>query len=300
MVLKIKIVVISICLNILNFCSFNNTDFVDHKIKEKTLMEIKFVYVAKGPFKHGTENKIKNIDYDYWIMKYEVTNKQYYDFLKIQLNNKALYIKGDSVKINYKGDSLKYKNNFLRPKGEYLIKILDNRIFIKSDTLYLDTAYSDHPVTEVTWFGATAFCKYYGFQLPDRFEWEKAARGMTGWDYPWGNTLDSNRANYHNSGDPFDNGTTPVGFYNGQNYHGYQTIDSPSPYGCYDMAGNAWEYTNSTLFNDMAVYYGGGGGYLYHTGAMIKSNYFSSFGYGCFPFRIDRPFKSDGFRCIIK
>lgn len=250
------------------------------------------MYVTKGKYTQGIKNKVENIPYNFWIMKYEVTNKQYYDFLVTALKDSIVYRDNDTIKISYAGDEC-------RKKGIYVAKILDDRIFYKQGRLVLDTTYSNHPVTEITWFGATVFCKYYGFSLPDKFEWEKAARGSTGWNYPWGNTLKPNRVNFHNSGDPFDNGTTPVGFYNGQNYKGYQTVDSPSPYGCYDMAGNAWEYTNTSILPGMPFTLGGGGGYLYHTGAMCQSWYFSLFGYPIPP-RFDRPFKSDGFRCVVK
>jgi formylglycine-generating enzyme required for sulfatase activity len=107
----------------------------------------------------------------------------------------------------------------------------------------------NHPVTMVTWFGAKAYCEFYGWRLPLEIEWEKAARGTDGRAYPWGNEISSFNANYYHSDDPFDRlfaglgGTTPVGFFNGGNYAGYQTIDSPSPYGLYDMAGNVWQWT---------------------------------------------------------
>lgn len=251
-----------------------------------------FVFIPKGNYTFGIYDEIKSINYDYWIMKYEVTNLQYYTFLKQALNDSFLKIKDDTIVWNYPGDKLRMKKN-------YTAKILDDRIFLRNGILMLDTIYAQHPVTEVTWFGATSFCRWYNFQLPDIYEWEKAARGMTGWDYPWGDTLENNRANYHNSEDPFDNGTTPIGFYNGQNYKGYQTKDSHSPYGCYDMAGNAWEYTNTTLTPTIPFTEGAGGSFLYHTGAMCKSWYFSKFGYPI-PIKSDRPFKSDGFRCIIR
>ncbi|MBK7638809.1 MAG: SUMF1/EgtB/PvdO family nonheme iron enzyme [Bacteroidetes bacterium] len=261
-------------------------------IKDTIINNFQFVSVPKGEFTYGINDEIKSIDYDFFIMKYEVTNQQYFDFLKATIEKKILKIKKDTIVWYYEGDNL-------RPKGYYTAKILDDRIFYRNNKLQLDTIYSNHPVTEVTWFGSTVFCNWYQLKLPDQFEWEKAARGMTGWNYPWGDTLDSRNSNFHDSGDPFDNGTTPVGFYNGQTYKGYQTINSSSPYGCYDMAGNAWEYTNSLLDPKYAYPIGAGGGYLYHTGAMTQSWFRSTFGLP-YPNRIDRPFKSDGFRCIIK
>ncbi len=48
--------------------------------------------------------------------------------------------------------------------------------------------------------------------------------------------------------------TTPVGFYNGQNYEGFQTTDSPSPYGAYDMSGNVEEWTSTPYLVDNPEY----------------------------------------------
>lgn len=261
-------------------------------IEGKQFRGFSFVKVPKGSFTYGPYDEKKDIDYDYWIMQYEVSNEAYYAFLLEALKDQSFRINKDTVQWEYSGDSL-------RAKKFYTAKILDSRIYYANDSLYLDTNYAKHPVTEISWFGATAFCQWYNFTLPNQYEWEKAARGNTGYNYPWGDNLESNRANYHDSGDPFDNGTTPIGFYNGQNYNGYQTINSPSPYGCYDMAGNAWEYTNSTIFPDLPYVEGGGGGYLYHTGAMTQSWFRSRFGYP-YPVRPDRPFISDGCRCIKK
>ena len=107
----------------------------------------------------------------------------------------------------------------------------------------------------MTWIGAWGFSHYYGLRLPTREEWLKAARGTNDWGYSYGPEGALNRGNTGNSGDPWDpvvtgstgytNETTPVGFYNGQNYQGYQTIDSPSPYGTYDQDGNVREFTYS-------------------------------------------------------
>lgn len=250
--------------------------------------------IPKGPFTFGINDRIRFINYDFWMMKYETTNQLYIKFLNdyIKYGNKDLVVKNNTIVGNYSGDSI-------RPAGNYILKRLDHKITYKDSIFILDPSFSNHPVTGVTWFGAKKFCDFYHFELPDRHEWEKAARGMTGNNYPWGDSLFSNAANFHNSGDPFDNGTTPVGFYDGKINIGYQTIDNKSPYGCYDMAGNAWEYTNSILIHNRSYLEGGGGGYLYHTGAMCQSWFFSILGNEDST-NIDRSFISDGFRCIVK
>jgi formylglycine-generating enzyme required for sulfatase activity len=104
-------------------------------------------------------------------------------------------------------------------------------------------------MTMVSWFGAQGYCEYNGWRLPTEKEWEKAGRGEDTRPFPWGEEIKRENANFYASRDPFEkmmsfgSRTTPVGFYNGASYDGYETLDSASPYGLYDMAGNVWQWT---------------------------------------------------------
>jgi formylglycine-generating enzyme required for sulfatase activity len=97
---------------------------------------------------------------------------------------------------------------------------------------------ADHPVTRVNLRAAWAFCHWAGCRLPTEVEWEKAARGTDGREYPWGNEW---REGCCNSREANVLGTTPVGYYEA----------GASPYGVYDMAGNAWEWTDGWLISDV-------------------------------------------------
>jgi serine/threonine-protein kinase len=94
------------------------------------------------------------------------------------------------------------------------------------------------PVTQVNWNQARAFCAYAGGRLPTEDEWEKAARGSSGRDYPWGDDLDCARANWGN----FDNEGPCAGKNPGRPVAVGSYPQGASPYGALDMAGNVWEW----------------------------------------------------------
>jgi len=155
---------------------------------------------------------------------------------------------------------------------------------------------SNQPVVEVSWYDCVKWCNarsekehltpaYYtdtaqtnvyrtgrddlaakvdwnanGYKLPTEAEWEKAARGgRENAGYPWGDTLDGTKANYYSSGDPFDEGTTPVIYYNGkQRIRDSNAImeNMANGYRLYDMAGNVyewcWDWYGELATNDAA------------------------------------------------
>ena len=96
----------------------------------------------------------------------------------------------------------------------------------------------DYPIVGISWKGATAYCEWLSkrlnssFFLPTEAQWEKAARGTDGREYPWGKSSPTgDRANFYGNTDGYKY-MAPVGsFPNGA-----------SPYGALDMAGNVWEW----------------------------------------------------------
>lgn len=236
------------------------SDIVNVNVNTGNSGDFEWCDVPVGEYSWGEEVEIQIIDYDYQIMKYEITNAEYKQYLNEALEMGSVWLTGNYVVGHYPGDenisagnqSL-YHLGFPSSSTCARINFYNGEFLIYEPSGYNNGEFDNHPVAWVSWFGAWAFAQHYDLRLPTEQEWEKAARGITGYEYPWGNSISGDRANYEYSGDPWDNSTTLAGYYNGQN----GTTDSPSPYGVYDMCGNVFEWTDSWLNSGYRVLRGG-------------------------------------------
>ena len=172
----------------------------------------------------------------FYISTTLVTNRQYCDFLNAVKSLGLIELRGGTV----------YVLGQDQPFCDIYPYDSDSRISWDGSAFTVLPGKADHPVLEVSWFGAAVYCGFYGYRLPTEAEWEYAARaGLKYFKYPWGNNPDPSKANWWDSGDPFESGsypwTTPVTYY------------PPNAYGLHDMAGNLWQWCSDRY---SPTYYG--------------------------------------------
>jgi formylglycine-generating enzyme required for sulfatase activity len=178
------------------------------------------IYVPEGEFLMGSKDADRKAADDekpahtvyldaFWIDRTEVTNARYIQFLNTLGDYRGTCGEHDCV--------------------ETVLEDKDSHILHREGRYVVESGFEDHPVIEVTWYGAQAYCEWAGVRLPTEAEWEKAARGIDGRLYPWGNNApDCDKAQYADcSGMTVPVGSKPAG---------------ASPYGALDMAGNVWEW----------------------------------------------------------
>lgn len=170
--------------------------------------EVEMVLVPEGEFIMGQDDTNLEVGPShivyldaYYIDKYEVTNSQY-----------RACVDAGVCEAQEKGS-----NTFENPE------------------------FDSHPVVNINWDMAKAFCEWRGGHLPTEAQWEKAARGTDGRTYPWGEEepMDETQTfgnfkyeGYKMDSQGFDGNTVPVGSYE----------KGVSPFGAYDMIGNVYEW----------------------------------------------------------
>jgi formylglycine-generating enzyme required for sulfatase activity len=185
------------------------------------------VMISGGTFKMGDiqgggdsdEKPVHNVSIDKFAMgKFEVTNAEFVKFLN------AVKRRGD--------------NN--EPWFETKAEDSDSHITGSVGNFKIETSYENHPMIEVSWYGATAYAKWLSdqtgkkYRLPTEAEWEYAARAGTTTKYWWGNDIGNNHAVCDGCGSKWDNkSTAPVGSF------------AANKFGLYDTSGNVWEWTCS-------------------------------------------------------
>jgi formylglycine-generating enzyme required for sulfatase activity len=179
------------------------------------LPDIDWVEVPAGEFKCGENKKLVSLP-EFRIARYPITNAQYQCFID---------------------------------DGGY-----DSPEWWEGLSRHLDPArpgwnHQNHPRETVSWYEAVAFSRWldarlrtprnlpagWEVRLPTEQEWEKAARGTDGREFPWGN-FNAGRTNineqFKNAGPHYLGQTSAVGIY----------PQGASPCGALDMAGNVWEW----------------------------------------------------------
>jgi len=201
-------------------------------------------------------NPISHGGFSGQMSKYETTNSQYCQFLNVALASGDITVSSNVV----------YGANGSNPGADFVDEIYfdtcctadsDSQITYSSGTFSVRSRdgydMSNHPVVEVSWYGATAFCNYYGWRLPTEWEWQAVADYDGSFTYGCGETIDQSKANHYDDGyanplglsrSPY---TSPVNHYPAYGY------------GMNDMAGNVWEWTSSIYNSGSKRVFRGGG-----------------------------------------
>jgi serine/threonine-protein kinase len=201
-----------------------------------------FVHVPGGPFDAGGDHELRGwslpasrpeID-DFFIAIQPVTLREYLDFL-------------DHLSRNDSDEALRRSPRRSPDGGYYFAQGPDGRLCLPQGPGRLRWR-SELPVVSISWHDAIAFCEWRSqkdarrFRLPTELEWEKAARGVDGRPFPWGERFDPSLCNMSSS---LQNGSSPRA-----------TDEFPldeSIYGVRGLAGNVRDWTASGLDEDDAT-----------------------------------------------
>jgi formylglycine-generating enzyme required for sulfatase activity len=168
----------------------------------------------------------------YWIAKYPLTNAQYGLFIDADGYTQNRWWTADGIEARQQGIEWNWT-------GSAWEKKVTGKPWTEP-RYWQDSKWNgkEQPVVGVSWFEAVAYCQWLSdvtgekIMLPTEEQWQYAAQGDEGRDYPWGKSWDASRCN--NNVDSKGIGkTTPVRQYEGK---------GDSPFKVVDMAGNVWEW----------------------------------------------------------
>lgn len=200
-----------------------------------------------------------------YMSKYLTTNAQYCQFLNDAFASGDITVSGNDAigadgsnsgadyagEVYYDGDGPGYNHNGATNGGAA-------RINYVGGVFSVDSGFENHPVTYDSWYGATAFCNYYGYRLPTEWEWQAVADYDGSYNYGCGTSINNSIANYYNSIHP--DGTTIVGAFGTYGY------------GMCDLAGNLWEWTSSYDGSNLHTCGNSWGGYDYYASVSFRSH----------------------------
>lgn len=177
------------------------------------------ILIPAGKFLAGAKGATFEVNLPaFYLGRYPVTNAQYASFL-----------------------------NAKRPGEAELARwiLLDDKccVYKAGDDYRAAAGKQEHPVVNVSWNGAQAYCQWAGLRLPTELEWEKAARGIDGREFPWGNAWDGSKCCH--LGNRGGETTVPVSTY----------VEGCSPFGLSQMSGNVWQWCTDRYDADAYVRY---------------------------------------------